>query len=1310
MKKWALLLALLMLVLIPVSKPAAAVDSSDWTYELLDDGSAEITGYKGKETNLIFPETLDGHPVTSIGDYAFYECGNLTNVTLPSSLTSIGNAAFCNCENLTSVTLPKSLVTIGSSAFSGTALSSVEIPEGVTTIGEWVFYYCENLTSVTLPSTLTSIGNTAFRYTGLTEIEIPEGVTTIGNGAFQFCENLTNVTLPSTLTSIGEGAFRYTGLTSVEIPEGVTTIGSSAFSDCENLTNVTLPNTLTSIGNAAFSHAGLTEIVIPEGVTTIGDGAFYYCENLTSVTLPSALTSIGEDAFCYTGLTSVEIPEGVTTIGDYAFAACENVTSVTLPSSLTSIGNAAFLVTGLTSVEIPEGVTTIGEWAFSDCENLTSVTLPSTLTSIGNAAFRGTGLTEIVIPEGVTTIGSSAFSGCENLTIVTLPNSLTAVGANPFGACPNLETIEVSADHPVFEVVDGALINKDEHSLIAYPAGLTAASYTVPEGVTTIGDWAFSGCGNLTSVTLPSALTSIGEDAFRYTGLTSVEIPEGVTTIGSRAFSGCANLTSVSLPNSLTAVGANSFGDCPNLETIEVSADHPVFEVVDGALINKDEHSLIAYPAGLTAASYTVPEGVTTIGDSAFEYCENLTSVSLPNSLTTIGYSAFRGTGLTNVVIPEGVTSIGWYAFSRTGLTSVEIPESVTSIDEWAFENCEDLTSVSLSNSLTSIGDDAFADCKNLTSVSVIPGSYAESWAQENGLECVYPKFNPEDLRYKLLNETDIEITGYDGEAADVIIPDTIDEHTVVSIGEDAFRDNKTIESVQLADTITRIENQAFNGCENLSSVTLPANLETIEVGAFQQNPNLTSITFPDSLTSIEAFAFNETGLTSVTLPDGIETIGRNPFMGCNSLVSFEISPENPKFEIIDNALYNKETKTLLAYPGGLSDQTYEIPDGTLIIGHGAFYKNTALTNVMIPESVTTIDNFAFRQSALTDIVIPEGVATINESAFYGCENLTSVSLPDSLTSIDDDAFRGTALTSVNVVPGSYAESWAKKKGLECVYSETTETIILTETLTVPQMIEPTATRTYHEAGSAEIFILYYYDIANGTEDDPYYRWESDAYVPSIEFEQQVRMLYELGYTSITLSQMVDELRNGGELPERPVMFTFDSTELGQWKNAYPILKKYGFVGNLMIRAYHVDAHNSLSKEQIETMMDDGWEIGSAGYYGYDLADLSVIGQEIGRSKPALEEMFDVDIEVFAYQDGYTDSEGRIISRTVQSGYLAALAGDLRSTEIKLSKNMYYIPRYLIRKGVTYNEFLDMLPWKEGTISRETMEWTTLAP
>ncbi len=273
-----------------------------------------------------------------------------------------------------------------------------------------------------------------------------------------------------------------------------------------------------------------------------------------------------------------------------------------------------------------------------------------------------------------------------------------------------------------------------------------------------------------------------------------------------------------------------------------------------------------------------------------------------------------------------------------------------------------------------------------------------------------------------------------------------------------------------------------------------------------------------------------------------------------------------------------------------------------------------------------------------------------------------------------------------------------------------TPTETSTPTITPTPTIEPTATWTYHEAGSAEIFILYYNDIANGREDDAYYQWESDAYVPSIEFEQQVRMLYELKYTSITLGQMVDVLRNGGELPARPVMFTFDSTELGQWKHAYPILKKYGFVGNLLIKANHVDAKNSLTKDQIQTMLDDGWDIGSAGYYGNSMTDRSVMGQEIGQSKTKLEEIFERDILVFAYPDGYTDSDGEIINRTVQYGYYAALAGNLRSTEISVSENMYYIPRYEIRKGVSYNQFLEMLPWKEGTISQETMEWTLPTP
>ncbi len=266
-----------------------------------------------------------------------------------------------------------------------------------------------------------------------------------------------------------------------------------------------------------------------------------------------------------------------------------------------------------------------------------------------------------------------------------------------------------------------------------------------------------------------------------------------------------------------------------------------------------------------------------------------------------------------------------------------------------------------------------------------------------------------------------------------------------------------------------------------------------------------------------------------------------------------------------------------------------------------------------------------------------------------------------------------------------------------------------TPTVTPTPTIEPSATWAMSEKGCADILVLYYHDVVNGKKDDPYYQREFEyRYVRSIEFEQQVRILYEMGYTPITLSTMVKVLYEGAELPERPVLLTFDSTEMGQWKNVYPIMKKYGFVGNLMIAANHVNAKNSLSAAQIQEMLDLGWEIGSSGYYGNGLADHTQYGQEIGMSKPKLEELFGVPVEVFAYPDGYTDPGGEIIRRTSQY-YKAAFAGDYprdKSVNKITFDSRYFIPRHEILRGMSYNEFFELLPWKEGTISKETMEWT----
>jgi len=270
-------------------------------------------------------------------------------------------------------------------------------------------------------------------------------------------------------------------------------------------------------------------------------------------------------------------------------------------------------------------------------------------------------------------------------------------------------------------------------------------------------------------------------------------------------------------------------------------------------------------------------------------------------------------------------------------------------------------------------------------------------------------------------------------------------------------------------------------------------------------------------------------------------------------------------------------------------------------------------------------------------------------------------------------------------------------------------------TMTPTPTIEPTPTWVMHEKGSAEVLILYYHDIVKDRKDDAYYQWEFENwYVKPVEFEQQMRILSELGYTSITISDLHKILYEGGELPGRPVMITFDSTEMGQWKNAYPTMKKYGLVGNLFINSYHVDAKNSLSSEQINQMLKDGWEIGSSGNDqgddGRRLANPSRYGMEIAQSKIQLEEKFPgVKILAFAYPDGYTDPEGEIVRRTSQSYQMAFSRLKSLSNEISVNQ-VYFIPRVEITGGMSYNDFFNLLPWKEGSISQETMEWTLPKP
>ena len=386
--------------------------------------------------------------VTSIGAEAFYQCTNLTEISIPESVKSISYNVFKECTGLKEINIPEGVQSIGSNAFNGcTQLTKVILSDSVTSIGAWAFWECKELKSISLPKHLTWIPGCMFSScTSLAEITIPEGVTAIGDYAFSGCTGLAEITIPDSVKSIGEQAFSgCSSLQSIKIPDSVTRIGTKAFSGCTSLAEITIPDSVTSIGENAFENTpwlaeapfiitngilvsapnSAGSVTVPEGVTAIGESAFANCTDLTEVILPDSVTSIGKKAFSgCTGLAEITLPEGLTSIGESAFSDCKNLTSISLPESLTAIEIHAFEnCRRLKEITIPEGITALSDYTFQNCINLTQIHLPDTLKSIGQGAFFGCRkLTDISLPESVTSIGESAFSGCTGVTDITVLN------------------------------------------------------------------------------------------------------------------------------------------------------------------------------------------------------------------------------------------------------------------------------------------------------------------------------------------------------------------------------------------------------------------------------------------------------------------------------------------------------------------------------------------------------------------------------------------------------------------------------------------------------------------------------------------------------------------------------------------------------------------------------------------------------------------------------------------------------------------------------------------------------------------------
>ena len=589
------------------------------------------------------------------------------------------------------------------------------------------------------------------------------------------------------------------------------------------------------------------------------------------------------DSVSYNGMSC-----SVTSIGHFAFNGCSGLTSVTIPNSVTFIDQAAFQrCSGLTSVTIPNSVTSINDFAFSGCSGLTSVTIPNSVTSIGICAFANcSGLTSITIPNSVTFIGNRAFANCSGLTSINIPSSVTDIGGGAFGGCCVL-TISVDSDNPVYDSRGScnAIVRTATNTLV-------------------------SGCNN---TTIPNSVTSIGEYAFRNcSGLTSIIIPNSVTSIGASAFYGCSGLTSIIIPNSVTSIGDGAFGDCSGL-TISVDSDNPVYDSRGScnAIIETATNTLVSGCNNNT----TIPNFVTSIGDYAFYGCSGLTSVSIPNSVTSIGLDAFYDcSGLTSVSISNSVTSINYNAFRNcSGLTSITIPNSVTSIGPYAFYDCSGLTSVSIPNSVTSIGFNAFSHCSGLTSIT-IPNSVTSigtnAFFDCSGLTSI---------------SVDSDNPVYDSRGGCNAIIETATNTLVVGC-----------HNSNIPNSITSIYGTAFYGCSGLTSINIPNSVTFIDTHTFYGCSGLTSITIPNSVTYIgyEAFA-GCSGLTSINIPSSVTYIDNTAFMGCSRLNTITVDSNNPVYDSRDscNAIIETNNNHLIT---GCKNTV--IPATVTFIENYAFY------------------------------------------------------------------------------------------------------------------------------------------------------------------------------------------------------------------------------------------------------------------------------------------------------------------------------------------------------------------------------------
>ncbi len=680
-------------------------------------------------------------------------------------------------------------------------------------------------------STATTCEIIGFKDSSATEVIIPDVVTSIGDDVFKDCENLKSVTFGKNVTSIGDYAFYY--CTSIE-RVNITDIKSWCGINFKYFGS----NPIYFSGDLYLNGELVVDLVIPDGVTSMGAAAFGGCKSIESVIIPDSVTSIDSSTFRYcTNLKSVTLSKGVKSIGYYVFGDCTSLANITIPDSVTSIGEGAFYnCRNFVNITIPDSVTSIGKNAFYGCKILESITLPfvgatkdgTSNTHFGyifgassytnNQSYVPSTLKSVIIT-GKSAIGERAFYNCSSLINITITNNVTSVGNYAFSGCESIKSVNIT------NIKSWCGINFGEYDSnpLCYAGNLylngeLVVDLVIPNGLKSIGSYAFDGCTSIKSVTIPKSVTSVGAVAFsdcknlERVNITDMKswvniyfktlgsnplyhaenlylngelvvdlvIPDGVTYVSGLWC--CTSLESVIIPDSVTSIDWSAFRSCTNLK------------------------------------SAIIGDSVKVIDDYAFSGCTSLENITIPDSVTSIGEGAFYNCSkLVNITIPDSVTSIGDKAFCYcTGLANITIPNSVTSIGRNAFYDCTGLANITIPNSVTSIGESAFCGCNNLVSITL---PFVGSSSSVISYSPIDSEFSDDQLfgyifgSRKQSNTSNGTNLVYQGQSS----------HTDVFSESKYYRVYYIPSSLRtvIITNATGISAYAFYGCDNLTSITI---------------------------------------------------------------------------------------------------------------------------------------------------------------------------------------------------------------------------------------------------------------------------------------------------------------------------------------------------------------------------------------------------------------------------------------------------------------------------------------------------------